>query len=115
MAEGRIIAVFQPHLYSRTRSLFDDFLDKFRLADQVLIADTYSPAGRDTPDPSFGSERLAAAVRHDTVRYSGGLKATETLLAQVAQPGDTIVVMGAGNVTDLAHRLPMVLEGVVNG
>ncbi len=110
MAEGRIIAVFQPHLYSRTRSLFDDFLDKFRLADQVLIADTYSPAGRDAPDPSFGSESLAAAIRHDTVRYSGDLKATETLLVRTVQPGDTIVLMGAGDVTDLAHRLPAVLE-----
>ena len=115
MTEGRIIAVFQPHLYSRTRSLFDDFLDKFRLADQVLIADTYSPAGRESPDPSFGSEALAATVRHETVQYSGDLKATETMLTQGAQPGDTIVVMGAGNVTDLAHRLPMVLERSVSG
>ena len=115
MTEGRIIAVFQPHLYSRTRSLFDDFLDKFRLADQVLIADTYSPAGRESPDPSFGSEALAAAVCHETVQYAGDLKETEIVLTQVAQPGDTIVVMGAGNVTDLAHRLPMVLERSVSG
>ena len=109
---GRIIAVFQPHLYSRTRSLFDDFLDKFHMANQVLITDTYSPSGRDSPDPSFGSERLASAVGHDAVLYSGDLKATETLLTQIAQPGDTIVVMGAGNVTDLAHRLPGVFVGV---
>ena len=110
LAEGRIIAVFQPHLYSRTRSLFDDFLDKFHLADQVLIAETYSPAGRETRDPSFGSERLAEAVRHGDVRYSGDLKATETSLTEIAKPGDTIVVMGAGDVTDLAHRLPRVLK-----
>lgn len=110
LAEGRIIAVFQPHLYSRTRSLFNDFLDKFQMADAVLIAETYSPAGREMRDPLFGSERLVEAVRHDNVLFSGDLNATETSLTEIAQPGDTVVVMGAGNVTDLAHRLPKVLE-----
>lgn len=98
---SRLICVFQPHLYARTKDLFDEFSTAFGDADETIIVDTYSPAGREEVR-EVTSEDLARAAG---VRYVPTLH--EAADALRAPAGSIVVTMGAGSVTSLA---PMILE-----
>jgi len=90
----RIVAVFQPHTYSRTEALLDDFAVCFADADLVRLVDIF-PA-RPSERPTITSEELAVAVRHAHVAYVGDLaNATRTLRAEL-EPGDVLITLGAG-------------------
>lgn len=97
----RLICVFQPHLYARTKDLFQDFVQAFGDADETIIVDTYSPAGREEAR-EVTSEDLARAVK---ARYVPTLE--EAAATIHAAEGSIVVAMGAGTITKLA---PMVLE-----
>ena len=98
---ARLICIFQPHLYARTKDLFEEFVGAFGDADETIIVDTYSPAGREEVR-EVTSEDLARAAG---VRYVPTLsEAAEKLQAPA---GSIVVTMGAGSITSLA---PMILE-----
>lgn len=104
-AGGRLWAVFQPHLYSRTEALFDEFARAFEGADQVVLCDVYSPSGREPARAARGSRELAAAMRHPGARYAGTMEAALDLLRRELWPGDLVLVMGAGPIDRLAREL----------
>ena len=104
---GRVIAVFQPHRYSRVASLFEDFCTCFNDADTVFVSDIY-PAG-ERPIEGVGRDSLVAGLRahgHRDVRSLPDPDGLAALIADAARPGDLVVCLGAGTVTAWAHALP---------
>ena len=102
----RVFAVFQPHRFTRTFHLFDDFARAFNLADVVLILDIY-PAG-EMPIEGITTPALIEKIKsfgHKTAIYAPNFEAIESYIIANAKPGDAIVVMGAGSVTKLSDTL----------
>ncbi len=102
----RVLAVFQPHRYSRTQALKDQFARAFDHADAVLFTDIY--AASEEPLPGVDGTTLPAAVRsagHPDVEYTPSLKTAKARLTEKLQPGDLVLIMGAGNVHWVASRL----------
>ncbi len=111
--KGRIIAVHQPHRYSRLSSLFDDFAHCFNDADTILLAPVYA-AGED-PIEGASSEALVSAIKAAGHRDARFLEKREDLASQVAaiaNPGDFVVLLGAGNITQWAASLPSELKSI---
>jgi UDP-N-acetylmuramate--alanine ligase len=105
--EGRVIAVVQPHRYSRLRDLFEDFCTCFNDAHHVIVADVY-PAG-ESPIEGYGRDNLIDGLRrhgHRAVNALDSLKDLPTMIADTANPGDLVVFLGAGNITAWANALP---------
>lgn len=102
----RIVVVFQPHTFSRTKALLSDFATSFTYADQVFITDIYA-SEREEVDSDISAEILAQAVsqHHPSVKYLPKDQTIDTLKA-VLKPGDALFTMGAGNIYqihDLLH------------
>ena len=95
LAEGRLVCVFQPHTYSRTKALFDRFAKAFEAADRVFVSDIY--AAREINDGSVSSEALALAIG-DKASYSGNIEMTAKALSAELREGDTAIIMGAGDI-----------------
>ena len=100
----RVLAIYQPLLQSRTRELFDDFLDAFRDADAVLLAEIHSPPGREAPLGICSADLADALVHPNAAALSSFDEIAERVLTQ-ATDGDVILVMGPESVTPLADRL----------
>lgn len=102
---GRVIAVFQPHRYSRTADLGPQFGEPLALADRVVVTDVY-PAGE---DPIIGvSGRIVAAAAlaaGATTNYVQSLGDVPAVVAEIAEPGDTVLLLGAGDITSVAHTI----------
>lgn len=110
----KVIAVFQPHRYSRVRDLFKDFCRCFDQADIVLVADIY-PAG-EAPIEGIDAEALVKGIRefgHRHVVYLPTPEALAQQIHQIGQAGDMAVCLGAGNITNWAVALPEQLENLV--
>jgi UDP-N-acetylmuramate--alanine ligase len=106
-ASGKVIAVVQPHRYTRLASLFDAFATCFNDADSVIIADVY-PAG-EAPIEGMDKETLTAAIAAHGHRHALPLPSPEKLAPMVralAEPGDFVVCLGAGSITQWAYALP---------
>jgi UDP-N-acetylmuramate--alanine ligase len=102
----RVIAVFQPHRYSRTRHLFEDFARAFEDADEAVIADIY-PAG-EAPVAGVSAAALVSRIQElgrVPARYEPDPGAIEAYVRGRAGPNDAVVVMGAGSITSLADQL----------
>lgn len=102
----RIVAVFQPHRYTRLRDLFDEFLAAFDGADVLYLIDLYS-AGEDAI-AEVNSRRLYDALQargHLEVRYAGALEGAAQRIAEGSAPGDLIVTLGAGDIYKLGDEL----------
>lgn len=102
----RILVVFQPHRYSRSKLLRDEFGRVFRDADTVFVLPIY-PAGEE-PLPGVTGEDLAAAMvehGHDDVRSVADLEEARRALHDEMRPGDLVLTLGAGDVYRIAHRL----------
>ena len=95
MGFGRLFCIYQPHTYSRTAALWDDFVLALSTADRVLPVDIY--AARETDTLGVSSALLAQAIG-EKATYCASFEDAAALLAAEARPGDAIVVMGAGNV-----------------
>ncbi len=108
VSPGRIWAVFQPHLRSRTRSLFVDFTTAFDGADRVTITEIFSPPGRETDDVT--GEELAAAIVAPGAEFEATLDKCFARVSAEARAGDLILVMGAGDVHGLGERLAVWLR-----
>ena len=107
----RILAAFQPHRYSRTLHLFDDFVRAFEDADAVLITDIY-PAG-EPPIDGVNSQRLVESMKEigmTEVRHAPDFDAIRSYLLEHARAGDAVVIMGAGSITKLADTLAVELQ-----
>jgi len=104
---GRVLAVFQPHRYSRTRFLAHEFIPAFEEADVLLVTDIYS-AGED-PIPGVSSEALVEALRAHgrpvSVHHTPGLREVCHFLAQECRSGDLVICLGAGDVWKCARDL----------
>ena len=110
-SKGQVIAVVQPHRYTRLQSLFEQFASCFNDADVVIVADVY-PAG-EAPIAGVDRDALVTAIRATGHRQAMALGAPQELAALVkslAAPGDTVVCLGAGNITQWAYALPGELE-----
>ena len=95
----RTLVLFQPHRYTRTRALWDEFCKAFHQADVLLLTDVY--AASEEAIPGISSEGLAAAIAqrgHRQVVYAGDLEAASDKLAQEAREGDVVLTLGAGSV-----------------
>jgi UDP-N-acetylmuramate--alanine ligase len=95
----RTLVLFQPHRYTRTQALWDEFCKAFHQADVLLLTDVY--AASEEAIPGISSEGLAAAIAqrgHRQVVYAGDLKAASDRLAQEAREGDVVLTLGAGSV-----------------
>ncbi|MCH2550072.1 MAG: UDP-N-acetylmuramate--L-alanine ligase [Alphaproteobacteria bacterium] len=112
---GKTIAVFQPHRYSRVVSLFDEFCNCFNDADIVFVSDIY-PAG-ESPIEGVDRNALVSGLRshgHRDVRPLPDPDDLSILVSQEVQPNDTVIFLGAGNVTNWAKALPSELERLNN-
>jgi UDP-N-acetylmuramate--alanine ligase len=106
VTQNRVIAVAQPHRYSRLHDLFDDFCTCFNEADQVLIGEVY--AAGEAPIDGADRDHLIAGIRahgHRAVEPTSE-DAVHTQLRAMVQPGDVVVFLGAGDITRWAHDAP---------
>ena len=97
--KGRMIVVFQPHRYSRTKALYDEFVTAFPQADVLMVTDIY-PAS-EAPIPGVTSENLCRGIRdkgHGDVTYLSDFDAIVDVLLAKAKAGDVIITQGAGSV-----------------
>ncbi|MBB3772492.1 UDP-N-acetylmuramate--alanine ligase [Angulomicrobium tetraedrale] len=105
--EGQVIAVVQPHRYTRLQSLFDQFATCFNDADHVIVADVY--AAGETAIPGIDRDHLVEALRargHRSVQPLPGPDALAGIVKGLMKPGDYVVCLGAGNITQWAYALP---------
>ncbi|MGW0802937.1 UDP-N-acetylmuramate--L-alanine ligase [Nonomuraea sp. NPDC002799] len=102
---GRVIAVFQPHLYSRTRFFADEFGAALGLADEAIVLDVYG--AREDPEPGVSGALVAGRVPLPAgqVSYAPDRALVPALVAERARPGDIVLTMGAGDVTELGPQI----------
>ena len=115
-AQGRVIAVVQPHRYSRLNDLFDEFCGCFHDADTVLVAPVY--AAGEPPIAGIDRDALVDGVRrhgHRDVRPIDGPDDLAPLIADLAQPGDLVLCLGAGSISQWANALPGRLAAIEKG
>jgi UDP-N-acetylmuramate--alanine ligase len=111
--EGRVIAVVQPHRYTRLKELFEQFCTCFNDADAVIVADVYS-AG-EQPIKDIDRDHLVMGIRARGHRNVSALESSEQLASMIrgiAKPGDMVVCLGAGNITQWAYALPGELQAL---
>lgn len=109
--DRRIHAVFQPHRYSRTHDLFEDFASCFSLAEAVVVCPIYAAGER--PLEGLDHKRLGAAMEatgHPGIHTVTDLEAAALHLAGAVAPGDVVITLGAGNVNQVCSLLPEVLR-----
>lgn len=111
-AKGRVLAIVEPHRYTRVRDLFTDFSACFGDADAVVVTPLYT-AG-EAPIEGIDNHALASGIRaqgHSLVRAVDNPADIVPAVKDLCQPGDTVVFLGAGNSTEWAHALPDWLRG----
>jgi len=103
----RLVCVFQPHQYSRTHLLVEEFKGAFKFADKVIIPDIYEARDSEADKAEINAEKLAEIIRqnHPDAVWGKGLDHTYDLLKDEVKSTDILVTMGAGNIGDLADRL----------
>jgi UDP-N-acetylmuramate--alanine ligase len=107
----RLIAVFQPHRYTRTKLLRDQFAVAFKKCDELIVTDIY--AASEDPIPGISGEMLADTIRDTTgqnVKYMSGFDTIEKYLEGHVAPGDLVMTIGAGNIVQLGEQLVKALE-----
>ena len=103
---GRIVVAFQPHRFTRTRDLWDDFTAAFNDADVLIVTDIYA-AGEDKI-PGIEASPLVDAIRahgHRDATFVADLEAVVERLAAIARPGDLVVTLGAGSISTVGAKL----------
>lgn len=101
--EGKIFVIFEPHLFSRTKILFNDFVESFKDATKVVILPIY-PA-REAFDPSISSEMLVSAISNTKAVYEDSPQSAIDYVTQRVGKGDIVITMGAGGVTKISEIL----------
>ena len=108
--EGRVVAAFQPHLVSRTRIFGEAMGVALGAADEVVVLDVY--VAREDPDPAVTGRLVADAVPlpAERVHFVADLDDAPAELHRLARPGDLVLTLGAGSVTDVGPLLLSLLE-----
>jgi UDP-N-acetylmuramate--alanine ligase len=109
--EARIVLAFQPHRYSRTRDLIDDFARVLTEADVVLVTEVY--AAGETPIAGADGRAICRAIRSQgriEPVFVPDVERLSDALSRVVRPGDVVLAMGAGNISQVAHGLSAVLS-----
>ena len=109
--KGGVVAVVQPHRYTRLKNLFEEFCTCFNDADAVIVAEVY-PAG-EAPIEGASRDALVAGLLahgHRKVVPLADPSALAATVLEIAKPGDLVVCLGAGNITNWAYALPAELE-----
>ena len=109
--DRRVVVAFQPHRYTRTQSLFDDFTRAFNKADVLIVTDVY--AAGEQPIAGATGEALAEAIRahgHHNVRYVGDKRKIAGVLLDEVRPGDLVIALGAGDINASVRELCAALE-----
>lgn len=115
-SQGRIIAVVQPHRYTRLRDLFDEFCSCFNDADTVFVSPVFE-AG-ETPIEGINRDTMVQGLHERGHKNAVALEGPEALpaaIADIAEPGDMVVCLGAGSITQWANALPDNLTKLRNG
>jgi UDP-N-acetylmuramate--alanine ligase len=112
-AGGRLIAIFQPHLFSRTRIFAADFGAALAKADEVLVLDVY--AAREDPEPGVTGKLVSDAVPGGGAMFVPDRAAVPAVVVGLAKPGDLVLTMGAGDVTALGPQIVETLRERVAG
>jgi UDP-N-acetylmuramate--alanine ligase len=102
----RLVVIFQPHRYSRTKYLMESFFSSFNDADQLLLLDIYSAGEK--AEEGIHSQRIAEGVKefgHKNVKYIGNSELVIPNLQKFLKPGDIVLTLGAGNIGELSHKL----------
>jgi UDP-N-acetylmuramate--alanine ligase len=110
---GRVIAVVQPHRYTRLQSLFEEFCTCFNDADAVIVAEVY--AAGETPIEGIDRDHFVAGLRahgHREVVPLDGSQQLAGIVHGLARSGDYVVCLGAGNITQWAYALPHELKAL---
>ena len=108
---GRLVVIFQPHRYTRTRDLFDAFAAAFHDADLLVLTEIYAAGEPKLPDVDARQLAEAVAARgHRDVRFVADLEAIPGTLAPELEAGDWVITLGAGSVASLGGRLLHALE-----
>lgn len=108
---GKVIAIMQPHRYSRLSDLFEEFCQAFNDADTVMVAEVY--AAGEAPIAGISRDALVGGLRARGHRNVSAVESPDKIPAMVkaaANPGDYVVFLGAGNITQWAYALPKQLE-----
>jgi UDP-N-acetylmuramate--alanine ligase len=111
----RLLVLFQPHRYSRTQALWDEFRSSFNQADVVVITDIY--AAGESPIEGITGEKLSEAITgagHKSVVYSSTLQGGIEFMLREARPGDAVMTIGAGSVGRVTEELAMLLDARVS-
>ena len=111
----RLLVLFQPHRYSRTQHLWDEFRSSFNQADVVVITDIY--AAGEAPVEAVTGEKLSEAIGaagHKNVVYSSTLQGGIEFMLREARPGDAVLTIGAGSVGRVTEELAMLLDARVS-
>jgi UDP-N-acetylmuramate--alanine ligase len=106
----RVFVVFQPHRYTRTLDLLDEFSGAFTDADTVIVLPIY--AASEEPIPGVTAEHLASRIQGPTVHYAPEFADAVRLVAAQVREGDLILTLGAGSVSHLAPQILAALETV---
>ena len=94
--DRQIWAVFQPHTYSRTQALMDEFAAAFADADHVIVTEIF--AARERATPGVSGAQIVERMRHPDARFIAGLEASAEFLAPHLRTGDIVITLGAGDV-----------------
>jgi UDP-N-acetylmuramate--alanine ligase len=110
VGSGRLVVIFQPHLYSRTASFADAFGRALADADVVVVLDVYG--AREDPQPGISGELIASAITPGgaVVHYHPDRASAAEFAARVLLAGDVVITMGAGDVTAIGPELLTLLE-----
>jgi UDP-N-acetylmuramate--alanine ligase len=114
--ERRVVVAFQPHRYTRTQSLFEDFTRSFNKADLVFVTEVY--AAGEKPIEGATGKALAEAIRahgHHAVEYVADKKNVTRALLDVVRPGDIVIALGAGDINASARELVAALDAESKG
>jgi UDP-N-acetylmuramate--alanine ligase len=109
----RVIVVFQPHRFSRTRDLLEEFGGAFTGADEVIVLPIY--AASEEAIPGVTAERLAGRIESPKAQFARDFAAAAAAVLKVARDGDLILTLGAGNVNQLGSQILDQLQGVQLG
>jgi len=106
----RIVLCFQPHQHSRTKELLDGFVETIAGADHIVVSEIYKVVGRtEKEEKEVSSHDIVDGVKkHDSakdIRYAADLSAAESILRDIVQAGDVLLIQGAGDVDSLARKL----------
>jgi len=107
----RVVTLFQPHRYTRTRDLMDDFARSFYGADVLLVADIY--AASEDPIEGINSRALVEKIErfgHRHVEHIGAISGAAAKLKEIVQPHDLVLTLGAGNVYQAGDELLRLLD-----